>query len=116
VPVRAERSIHVLFLKRIVFVAETKIEAVSQSRLRTASMRVGARRTRRQRGAAAVVAMGSAEFTIELLVRGLPGAGSPCFERVENDGKLTPSHVRARQEVLYSCLHFFTHVSQFAVS
>lgn len=114
-PVRAERSIHVIFLKRIVFVAETKIEAVSQPRLRTASMRVGARRTRRQRGAAAVVAMGSAEFTIELLVRGLPGAGSPCFERVENDGMLTSSRVRARQEVLYFCLHSFTHVLQFAV-
>ena len=116
VPVRAERSIHVIFLKRIVFVTETKIEAVSQPKLCTASMRVGARRTRRQRGVAAVVAMGSAESTIELLARGLRGAGSPCFERVENDGMLMPSRVRARQEVLYFRLHSFTHVSQFAVS
>lgn len=59
--------------------------------------------------------MGAAEFTIELLARGLQGAGSPCFERVENDGMLMPSRVRARQEVLYFCLHFFTHVLQFAV-
>lgn len=59
--------------------------------------------------------MGSAESTIELLARGLRGAGSPCFERVENDVMLMPSLVRARQEVLYFCLHFFTRVPQFAV-
>lgn len=104
------------FLNRIVFVAETKVEAVSQPLLCTASMRVCARRMGRRRGATPVVAMGSAGATIELLARGLRGAGSPCFERVENDGMLMPSRVRARQEVLYFCLHFFTHVSQFAVS
>ena len=114
-PVRAERSTHVIFLNRIVFVTETKIEAVSQPLLRTASMRVGTRCARQQRGAAAVVAMGSAEFTIELLARGLRGAGLPCFEQVKNDGKLTLSRVRARQEVLYFCLHSFTHVLQFSV-
>lgn len=42
-PVRAERSTHVIFLNRIVSVAETKVEAVSQPLLRTASMRVGTR-------------------------------------------------------------------------
>lgn len=42
-PVRAERSTHVIFLNRIVFVAETKVEAVSQPLLHTASMRVGTR-------------------------------------------------------------------------
>lgn len=86
---------HVIFLNRIVFVTETKVEAVSQPLLRTASMRVGTRCARQQRGAAAVVAMGSAEFTIELLARGLQGAGLPYFEQVENVGKLTPSRVRA---------------------
>lgn len=115
-PVRAERSTHVIFLNRIVFVAETKVEAVSQPMLRTASKRVGARRTRRQRGAAAVVEMGSAERMIELLTRGLRGAGLPCFEQVENDGKLTPTRVCARQEVLYFCLHSFTPVLQLGVS
>lgn len=35
---------HVIFLNRIVFVTETKVEAVSQPLLRTASMRVCARR------------------------------------------------------------------------
>ena len=65
-PVRAERSTHVIFLNRIVFVAETKVEAVSQPLLRTASMRVGTRCARQQRGAAAV-AMLSAKRMIELL-------------------------------------------------
>lgn len=104
-PVRAERSMHVIFLNRIVFVTETKIEAVSQAMLRTASMCVCTRRMGRRRGAVAVVAMGSAERMIELLARGLRGAGLPYFGA---DGKRRKTDAFSRARVRRFCIFPFT--------
>jgi len=102
-------------LNRIVFVAETKVEAVSQPLLCTASMRVCARRMGRRRGAAAAVAMGSTKRMIELLTR-----SSRRRLALFRSGWKTSENWHllacARQEVLYFSLHSFTHVPQLGVS